>query len=59
MTQEARVFGAYAGYPWPWKMADRVMPRYDITGGPRIKTMADGTTILVKQQKALTITKVN
>jgi hypothetical protein len=59
LTQEARVFGAYAGYPWPWKMADRVMPRYDITGGPRVRTIADGTTILLKQESPLTITKVN
>lgn len=59
LTQEASVFGAYAGYPWPWKMADRVMPRYEITGGPRIKTMADGSTILVAQKQPLTITKVN
>jgi hypothetical protein len=59
LTQEARVFGAYAGYPWPWKMVDRVMPRYDITGGPRVRTMADGTTILLKQESPLTITKVN
>lgn len=59
LTQEARVFGAYAGYPWPWKMVDRVMPRYDITGGPRVRTMADGTTIILKQESPLTITKVN
>jgi hypothetical protein len=40
-------------------MVDRVMPRYDITGGPRVRTMADGTTILLKQESPLTITKVN
>jgi hypothetical protein len=59
LTQEASVAGAYAGYPWPWKMADRVMPRYDITGGPRIRTTPDGSTIVMKQESALTITRVN
>jgi|JI9StandDraft_2_1071091.scaffolds.fasta_scaffold02747_9 hypothetical protein len=59
LTQEASVFGAYAGYPWPWKAEDRVMPRYDITGGPRVKTLADGSTILLLQERPLTISKVN
>ena len=59
LTQQTSVTGAYAGYPWPWKMADRVMPRYNITGGPRIRTMADGTTVMLKQDSPLTITKVN
>ena len=59
LTQEASVFGAYAGYPWPWKAEDRVMPRYDITGGPRVKTLADGSTILLVQERPLTISKVN
>jgi hypothetical protein len=59
LTQEASVAGAYAGYPWPWKMVDRVMPRYDITGGPRIRTLPDGSTIVLKQEHALTITRVN
>lgn len=59
LTQEASVAGAYAGYPWPWTMADRVMPRYDITGGPRIRTLPDGSTIVLKQENALTITRVN
>jgi hypothetical protein len=40
-------------------MADRVMPRYDITGGPRIRTLSDGSTIVLKQENALTITRVN
>jgi hypothetical protein len=59
LTQEASVAGAYAGYPWPWTMADRVMPRYDITGGPRIRTTPDGSTIVLRQERALTITRVN
>jgi hypothetical protein len=59
LTQEASVFGAYAGYSWPWKAEDRVMPRYDITGGPRVKTLADGSTILLVQERPLTISKVN
>ena len=57
--QQATVTGAYAGYPWPWKMADRVMPRYDITGGPRIKTTPNGSTIVLGQEKPLTISRVN
>jgi hypothetical protein len=59
LTQEASVAGAYAGYPWPWKMADRVMPRYDITGGPRIRTLHDGSTIVLKQEHALAVRRVN
>jgi hypothetical protein len=59
LTQEASVTGAYAGYPWPAKAEDRVMPRYDITGGPRVKTLADGSTIILVQENPLTITKVN
>ncbi|MBB4843718.1 hypothetical protein HNP55_002241 [Paucibacter oligotrophus] len=59
LTQEASVTGAYAGYPWPWPMADRVMPRYDITGGPRIKTLADGSTVLLTQERPLSINRVN
>lgn len=59
LIQEARVDGAYAGYPWPWKMVDRVMPRYDITGGPIIKTLRDGSTVILKQKSPLTIRRVN
>ena len=59
LTQEASVAGAYAGYPWPWKMEDRVMPRYDITGGPRIRTLPDGSTIVLKQENALAVRRVN
>jgi hypothetical protein len=59
LIQEASVAGAYAGYPWPWKISDRIMPRYDITGGPRIKTYPDGSTIVLKQLRPLTITRVN
>jgi hypothetical protein len=40
-------------------MADRVMPRYDITGGPRIKTTPNGSTIVLGQEKPLTISRVN
>jgi len=59
LTQEASVTGAYAGYPWPWKMKDRVMPRYDIVGGPRIRTLSNGTTAVMRQERRLTISRVN
>ncbi|RYX93941.1 MAG: hypothetical protein EOO28_16275 [Comamonadaceae bacterium] len=59
LTQEASLTGAYAGYPWPWKMSDRVMPRYDITGGPRIRTYANGATVILSQESGLTIKRVN
>lgn len=59
LTQETAVTGAYAGYPWPWPSSDRVMPRYEITGGPRIKTLVDGSTLVLRQTLPLTITKVN
>jgi hypothetical protein len=59
LVQEARVDGAYAGYPWPWEMEDRVMPRYDIVGGPRMRTLEDGTAVVLKQERPLTLVRVN
>jgi len=45
---EISLAGQYAGYPWPWKMKDRVMPQYEITGGPRIDTLKDGSKMIRK-----------
>jgi len=45
---EISLAGQYAGYPWPWKMKDRVMPQYEITGGPRIDTLKDGSKLIRK-----------
>lgn len=45
---EINLAGQYAGYPWPWKMKDRVMPQYEITGGPRIDTLKDGSKLIRK-----------
>ncbi len=47
-TGEVSHAGQYAGYPWPWKMKDRVMPRYEITGGPRVDTLKDGSKLIRK-----------
>ena len=45
---EITLAGQYAGYPWPWKMKDRIMPQYEITGGPRIDTLKDGSKLIRK-----------
>ena len=45
---EISLAGQYAGYPWPWKMKDRVMPQYEITGGPRVDTLKDGSKLIRK-----------
>jgi hypothetical protein len=59
LTQSASLFGQYAGYPWPWKTVDRVMPIYEITGGP-IRTQLQGGGVLYQYQKTpLTIRKTN
>jgi hypothetical protein len=59
LVQEARVDGAYAGYPWPAPMSERKMPRYDIVGGPRMRTLEDGTAVVLKQERPLTLLRVN
>ncbi len=46
--KEISLAGQYAGYPWPWKMKDRVMPQYEITGGPRVDTLKDGSKLIRK-----------
>ncbi len=46
--KEITLAGQYAGYPWPWKMKDRVMPQYEITGGPRVDTLKDGSKLIRK-----------
>ncbi|OYT90065.1 MAG: hypothetical protein CFE43_20170 [Burkholderiales bacterium PBB3] len=46
--KEINLAGQYAGYPWPWKMKDRVMPQYEITGGPRVDTLKDGSKLIRK-----------
>jgi hypothetical protein len=59
MTQRAVVAGAYAGKAWPFPMDQRVMPRYDIVGGPRIKVLKDGTKVILKQTQPLSLLRVN
>jgi hypothetical protein len=59
LVQEAVVVGAWAGWDWPAPMSWRVMPRFDITGGPHIKTLSDGSIVVLKQQHPLRITRVN
>jgi hypothetical protein len=59
LVQEAVVAGAYAGPPWPAAMSNRVMPRYDITGGPHIVNNQDGSISILKQAQPLRITRVN
>ncbi len=57
-TKEISLAGQYAGYPWPWKMVDRVMPRYEISGGPRIDTLKDGSK-LIRKGSPFTFVRVN
>ncbi len=55
---EISLAGQYAGYPWPWKMKDRVMPQYEITGGPRVDTLKDGSK-LIRKGSTFKFTRVN
>jgi hypothetical protein len=59
LMQQAIVSGAYAGPPWPHPRAERIMPRYDIVGGPRMRKLEDGTAIVLKQERPLTLLRVN
>lgn len=59
LTQSASLFGQYAGYTWPWKTADRVMPIYEITGGPTVTQLKDGGVLYQYQKTPLTIKKTN
>ena len=56
--KEISLAGQYAGYPWPWKMKDRVMPQYEITGGPRVDTLKDGSK-LIRKGSPFKFTRVN
>ena len=56
--KEISLAGQYAGYPWPWKMKDRVMPQYEITGGPRVDTLKDGSK-LIRKGSAFSFRRVN
>ena len=57
-TNEVSLAGQYAGYPWPWKMKDRVMPQYEISGGPRVDTLKDGSK-LIRKGTPLRFVRVN
>ena len=59
LTQEASLFGQYAGYTWPWSNADRVMPIYQITGGPSRTQLTGGGVLFQFQKTPLTIKKIN
>lgn len=59
LTQEARLFGQYAGYDWPWKYVDRVMPTYEITGGPIVTQLKGGGVLFEYQKSPLKIRKIN
>jgi hypothetical protein len=59
LTQKASLFGQYAGYSWPWKTKDRVMPMYVITGGPTVKQIKGGGVVYEYQETALTVKKIN
>jgi hypothetical protein len=59
MVQETVVAGAYAGYPWPWPMSKRVMPKYEIVGGPRIRKTETGVTMILEQERPLALVRVN
>ena len=59
LTQKASLFGQYAGPDWPWKKVDRVMPIYEITGGPTVKQIQGGGVLYQYQTTPLTIKKTN
>lgn len=59
---EIRLPGQYAGYPWPWPSSDRVMPQYEITGGPRIDQLPSApgeNNVLIRKGKPFEMKKVN
>jgi hypothetical protein len=59
LTQEASLFGQYAGYDYPWKYVDRVMPIYEITGGPFVTQLQGGGVLYEYQKSPLKIRKIN
>jgi hypothetical protein len=59
LTQEASLFGQYAGRDYPWKNVDRVMPMYEITGGPLVTQLKGGGVLYEDQKYPLKIRKIN
>ena len=59
LTQTVSLFGQYAGYPWPWDTADRIVPIYEITGGPIRTYLQEGGVLYQYQKTPLAIRKIN
>jgi hypothetical protein len=59
LTQEVSLFGQYAGHDLPWKKVDRVMPMYEITGGPLVTQLKGGGVLYEDQKSPLKIRKIN
>jgi len=59
LTQSASLFGQYAGYPWPAATKDRVVPMYEITGGPIRTYLQEGGVLYQYQKTPLAIRKIN
>jgi len=51
--------GQYAGYPWPWKMKDRTMPLYEISGGPQKNTVSENGDVMIREGTPFSFKKVN
>jgi hypothetical protein len=52
------IAGQYAGHIWPYKMKDRVMPMYEITGGP-IKTLIEEGNEIIREGTPMKFTRIN
>jgi hypothetical protein len=46
--KEVSLAGQYAGHTWPYSGSDRVMPQYEMTGGPRVDLLKDGSKLIRK-----------
>jgi hypothetical protein len=52
------IAGQFAGHIWPYKMKDRVMPMYEITGGP-IKTLIEEGNEIIREGTPMKFTRIN
>ena len=43
--KEVSLAGQYAGRTWPYSGSDRIMPQYEMTGGPRVDLLKDGSKL--------------
>lgn len=52
------IAGQYAGHLWPYKMKDRVMPMYEITGGP-VRTLIEEGNEIIREGTPMKFTRIN